>query len=157
MRGGRVAFLGAAAAAGGYTECARVYMNADQTITNALITTLFFSSERFDTDNIFDAAISDNCLTCKTAGKYQITGQVRWALNTTGRRFMGIKLNGTTEIADFEMTKDADGRCNAQLTTLWNMAVNDYVTLTVYQTSGGDLAVTYSTSYSPEFMMARVG
>ena len=41
--------------------------------------------------------------------------------------------------------------------TLYELAVNDYVELVVYQSSGGALNVVSSGNHSPEFMMVYQG
>jgi len=139
-------------------SCARVYHNVAQTLANATLTTLAFNSERFDTDGMHDNVTNNSRLTCKTAGKYQITGQVRFAANATGVRAAYIRLNGVTYIA-------VSGRPSASavnindivVTTLYDLAINDYVEILVYQNSGATLDVVADGNYSPEFMMVRVG
>lgn len=42
------------------------------------------------------------------------------------------------------------------ITTLYDLGVDDYIEVMVYQTSGGALNVEKTAQYSPEFMMVKV-
>lgn len=136
---------------------ARVYHNANQSISNTTITALAFNSERFDTDTTHDTSSNNSRLTCKTAGKYQITGQVRWASNATGIRLVFLRVNGSDSIAAVSRLSTGTVNDDLNVTTVWSLAVNDYVEVCVYQDSGGSLNVTVASNFSPEFMMHRVG
>jgi hypothetical protein len=96
-------------------------------------------------------------LTCKTAGKYQLTGQVSWAANATGYRYAGFRLNGgATYGTDTRMAVTTGSIETSQTTsTLLDLAVNDYVELIVLQNSGSALNVTTSDG-GPGLMMGRV-
>lgn len=141
----------------GTMPAARVYHNVDQSISHNTLTALAFNSERFDTDTIHDTATNNSRLTCKTAGKYNIIGQVTFASSTTGLRSINIKLNGATIIAFIEASADNSGADRLQVTTLYDLAVNDYVELVAFQASGEALNVRFSSASSPEFMMVKVG
>ncbi|NQW23332.1 MAG: hypothetical protein HQ475_07805 [SAR202 cluster bacterium] len=135
---------------------ARVYHSVNQSITNATDTALAFDSERWDTDVIHDTVTNNSRLTCKTAGKYIIVGSVRWTSNVTGVRNTFIRLNGTTWLA-FNMPDTNQGNVHAiTVSTIYDLAVNDYIELMVHQTSGGALNLEATGNYSPEFMMAKV-
>jgi hypothetical protein len=103
-----------------------------------------------------DTSTNNSRLICKTAGKYQINANIAWALNATGVRELGLFLNGTTGIAYVSVPGSAT-LSEQSISTLYDLAVNDYVEVSVYQTSGGALNVTASPNYSPEFMMGRIG
>lgn len=136
---------------------ARVYHNANQSISSVGVVALAFNSERFDTDNIHSTSTNNSRLTCKTAGKYLIGGSVDWASNATGQRQLLIRLNGTTYIAPNGVTPVSGDTTKQGISTLYSLAVNDYVELTVFQTSGGSLNVNSAGDYSPEFWMVKVG
>lgn len=139
----------------------RVFHNAAQSITTGTVTALAFNSERFDTvggvaSNMHDTVTNNSRLTCRYAGVYQITGMVAWAVNATGFRQAQIRLNGTTIIGSRdEIAASASFGTEMQVTSLYQLAVNDFVELVVQQTSGGALNVNSSANYSPEFMMVR--
>ncbi|DBA34793.1 TPA_asm: virion structural protein [Caudoviricetes sp. vir520] len=142
---------------GAYTEGCRVFNSANINIPNAAWTTLTFDSERYDTDSIHSTIANTDRLTCQTAGKYQITGNVIFDSNNVGFRLLAIEYNGATLIG-----RSGNMALNATVTplslsTLYELSVSDYVTLKVYQTSGGALNVRYTGNDSPEFMMQRIG
>ncbi len=70
----------------------------------------------------------------------------------------------TAKLANLAVTEAKLAGTPASLTdtsmavsTLWSMAVNDYVELVARQTSGGNLNVLSVAAESPEFGMVRVG
>lgn len=142
---------------GAYTEGARVYHSAVQTIPNVTFTFLAFNSERWDTDNIHNPAANNSRLTCRTAGKYIIIGQVYFAANANGLRQAQIFLNGATVLATVRDDPDSGLMWQRGVSTIYNLGVGDFVELNVYQNSGGNLNVTFYAQFSPEFMMQRIG
>jgi len=143
--------------AGGYTEGARAYHDAQQSIPHATYTTLAFNSERWDTDTIHDPVTNNSKLTCKTAGVYVITGHIRWQIGGTGLRFIGILLNNNAWIAGFRcMTADVMAM-EMSIASIWKMAVNDFVEIEVYQRQGSARFIEISPYFTPEFGMQRVG
>jgi hypothetical protein len=135
---------------------ARVYNNAALSINNSTLTVLTFNSERWDTDTIHSTGSSTSRLTCKTAGRYLISVTVEWANNATGRRGVNLRLNGATVIAVNNETPLSTGATGMNTTTVYDLAVNDYVEVQVFQDSGGSLNINAGGNYSPEFMMVRI-
>lgn len=147
-----------------YQAAARVTHNTTQNVTNVTETALAFNTERFDTESnaastIHDTASNNSRLTCRTAGKYQITANIQWDSNNTGVRQLSIRLNGTTFIARVGQasTGTALGWTNQSVSTLYDLAVNDYVEATVWQDSGGTRTIDFGSNWTPEFMMVCVG
>lgn len=143
---------------GGYTQGARVYNDAAITCTNAVPKTLSFNTERYDTDLIHEGVTNPSRLTCKTAGKYYIGGNVLFTNNATGGRLLTIKLNNTSYIADAR--NPANGATlytGINLSCVYDLAINDYVELIALQDSGGDLTIRADPNMSPEFWMQRIG
>lgn len=136
---------------------ARVYNNAHISLDNTTLTALTFNTERWDTDTIHDTSTNTGRLTCKTAGIYVVTGHVSFAANATGIREARIIHNGSTVYASTRTDAVASGKTNITVSTLVSMAVNDYVELIAYQSSGGALNVEYDASFSPEFGMVFQG
>lgn len=135
---------------------ARAYNNSDITISNATLTIIALPNERYDTDTIHDNSTNNSRLTCKTAGLYWIAGTVLFKPNATGRRFALIKLNGTTYIGQDETFAGSANYPALNFTSLYVLAVNDYVEIEVYQDSGGNLDTYGSAGIGVEFMMWRV-
>jgi hypothetical protein len=143
-----------------YAPAVRVTRSAAATITTGTNTTMTFDVERFDqagnaADTMHDNSTNPSRLTCRYAGVYLITANIRWAGNATGDRYLSLLYNNTDEIAGVHDTGDATEN-RQSVSTLWALAVNDYVEVRVHQTSGGNLDVTLSAKISPEFMMVRV-
>lgn len=140
---------------------ARVYNTTDITCNNATATKLTFDTERLDSEAIHSTSSNTSRLTCVTAGVYQITGNVEWDSNATGRRILEILLNNTTTIASSSKTPStANPAPRQQLTTIYKLAATDYVELQAYQDgTTGPVAVKVKAlgNYSPEFMMHWLG
>lgn len=135
----------------------RVFHSVAQSIPNSTDTVLAFDGERYDTDAIHDTVTNNSRLTCKTAGKYRIFGNIAYAANTTGTRVLDIVLNNTTIIASIAIPAATIGETRLCLSTTWQLAVNDFVVLRTWQNSGGALNVVAAPNYSPEFGMERIG
>lgn len=142
---------------GATVPACRVYHDVAQSITNASHVTLAFNSERFDTDTIHDTVTNNERLTCKTAGKYLIVVNVLFDANATGTRELALILNGATNIGRQTAPASATQPTGVTVATVYDLAVNDYVTVMVYQSSGGALNVDSYGNQSPEFMMVKVG
>src|SRR6266498_3435152 len=117
--------------------CARVYHNIAQTLTNNVILALAFNSERFDTDTIHDTVTNNTRLTCKTAGVYEIGGSAEFAGNATGVRSLQILLNGATALVEQDITSTGAGVHRMCVSTVYQLAVNDYVEFRPLQPPGG--------------------
>lgn len=141
----------------GYTAGARVYHSSTQSIPNTTVTVLSFDSERWDTDTIHDPVTNNSRLTCKTAGKYLIIGQARFFSNATGYRVLYIRLNNTTYIAISGVNAVVGSATGLIHSTIYDLAVGDYVNLQVYQNSGAARGIYSTAQFTPEFMMQRIG
>lgn len=139
----------------GYTQGARVYRTTNT--SNLPISTgvvIDFDDELWDTDNIHSG--SSTQLYCNTAGTYLIHGQAQFAPNVTaGWRMLHILLNGTTVIAKSRWPGVANVDNSWEVSTVWQLNQDDYVEL--FATSNVVLAVQATGTYSPHFMMQRIG
>lgn len=134
---------------------ARVYNSADISVADNTFQSLTFDSERFDTDSIHSTSTNTGRLTCNTAGKYIIVGNVLWDTNASGRRGLRIRANGASTIGFHQYENVPDSAINPVqiVTTIYALAIDDYVQLQAFQNSGGSLNITQADNYSPEFMM----
>jgi hypothetical protein len=136
---------------------------ASATITTATDTALALNSSRFDTNSYHSNVTNNSRLTVPAglAGVYQISGTVEWAGVPAGTNVtLFFRLNGSTIIAqDGPPTAPTGGGGSVKqaISTLYKLAVSDYVELCVRQNSGGSLTINSSGNYSPEFGMVRVG
>lgn len=140
-----------------YTEGARVYNDASQDVADSTLVTLAFNSERWDTDTIHNNITNNSRLTCKTAGKYMIVGNIIFETsNAAGIRILRIYLNGTTCIA--EARQGGTGLSDfLVVTSIYDLDINDYVTLVAWQNTGDTVPITYTAESTPEFMMQKIG
>ena len=143
-----------------FTEGARVYHDADQTVPKEGDLILAFNSERWDTDGIHDPVTNNSRLTCQTAGKYVIAGHAHFEQGGVCARKIKIRLNGGNLIMDQAWDRNPDGLTRMNCMTVYNLAVGDYVELEVrdgdYVEPGGYRIMALA-SKSPEFMMHRIG
>ena len=149
--------VGGAGGSGGNPDIgARVYNSANISIPHNTNTILTFDSERWDTDTIHDTTTNTSRLTCKTAGKYIISAGVEFSADTAQQRQVKILLNGTTVIAYHSNDTSNVPTPRFAISTPYNLAVNDYVEVQVYQNSGSALNVVAASAYSPEFSIQMI-
>lgn len=135
----------------------RAFSDADQTIVTATTSAIALNQEHYDTDTIHDLSTNNSRLTATTAGKYVISGHIRLAANATGTRRIGIRVNGTLDIAFFDQNGDASLEFIVSIATIYDLAAADYVELTVTQTSGGNLNLDATGDWGSEFAMQKIG
>lgn len=136
---------------------ARVYRTAPYAIAHNTWTQIAFDNEAWDTDNIHSNTVLNHRLTCKTAGKYHISLQLEWAASAVGERTFYLIHNNTTIILIEGKDAAAAGYTQLTASTIWNMAVNDFVHAMAYQDSGGILNIVGLGHRSPCFMMQKIG
>lgn len=137
----------------------RAYHDANQIIAHNTWIVLALNSERWDTADQHDLAVNNSRLTCKSAGKYFVFGNVQFAANAVGSRGLQIIKNavggiGTAYALEFIGTNPAS-TTSICIMTVMDLEVGDYVELQAYQDSGGNLNVQVNTADSPEFGMVK--
>lgn len=136
---------------------ARVYNDADLTISTSSSTELTFNSERYD-DNDYHSTVSNTGrLVAPEAGRYSAGVNVAWASNSTGYRMLIIQLNGSTIIGQ-ESRNAVSGQITYQSLTgiEYDLAEDDYLTVLAFQNSGGNLNISSLANRSPEFWISRI-
>lgn len=143
---------------------ARVRNSANISVPNNTWTALTFDSERFDSYD--DAAATFHSTSSNTGrlvipvgldGYYFVGGHVEFAADTTNRRGIRIVHSvGATEYGGEDGEATAVAMSLSTATYLY-LAAGEYVTLEVFQNSGGALNVLASGNYSPEFWITRHG
>ena len=118
-----------------------VYMSANLSIANATWTTVPWDTEEWDTAAIHDNVTNNSRLTCPVAGRYLIWYTGQWTDNTTGARMVRVVLNAGGDFLKMFLDKDGDGRWIASTSGVFNLALNDYIELSVYQSSGAALVL----------------
>lgn len=134
----------------------RVYNSAAISLTNSTETALTFDTEDYDTNTMHSTVSNSNRITFQTAGKYLVGAQFRWASNATGIRWGRIILNAATVLVYDNPATNLGDQTSFLATTIYNFAVNDYIEIYAFQTSGGNLNVTKDSSASPVFWAHRL-
>src|SRR5690606_28924757 len=101
---------------------------------------------------LHDTSSNTGRLTAPRTGRYLITATVQWATNAAGQRIVSLLANGTTTLARDARLAGSTGVIPVMtVTTIYQLSQGDYVTVNVYQDSGGALNVESAAAYSPEF------
>ena len=138
---------------------ARVRHNVDQTIANNVGVTLAFNLEDYDTDTYHDTVSNNSRLTAPDDGYYYIFATVQWTASVVGRRNLIINHNidGGIAVNRAEPVSDVGVSTTHEVSTAWFMQAGEYVTLQVFQSSGGNLTVIAANSFSPVLGMHKLG
>jgi hypothetical protein len=136
-------------------QCVKANATAVQGMADSVFTSMPLAGEDFDTRKMHDNVTNNTRLTCKAVGRYLINGQIVFSTNANGLRSASIKLNNATFIATQKQPAAASETTIVNVTTICQLAVNDYVELIGYQTSGGVLNT--SLAYPTYLSMVKVG
>jgi hypothetical protein len=90
------------------------------------------------------------------AGFYTVTANIAFAANATGRRIVSINVNGT-EVTSTTAMATPTGSSILCCTTNLYLAVNDLVTMSGLQTSGGALSTVVVAGAYPALSVGRIG
>ncbi len=129
-----------------------------QTISNTTQTDLNFANETFDTDGYHSTVTNTNRITIPTgkSGYFLVTARTAFAANTTGTRINWIIKNGTTEISTVYAGAAVSDNTSVVTSAIVSLVAGDYITLNVYQTSGGSLN-TVTDQFKTNFAIQYLG
>ena len=133
-----------APASSGFVGCGATN-SGTQTITNNTETDLNFNGEDFDTNGFHSTTTNTNRMTIPSgyAGYYRVNFLSYWDDNATGYRDVSLNKNGTLLKA---YRINPYGRALAFHHFIVNLAVGDYLTISVLQNSGANLSIVNQTS-----------
>jgi hypothetical protein len=139
---------------------ASVYGTSNQTISNGTQTALTFNAENYDTNTYHDNSTNNTRLTVPSGktGYYRLTAYCRWDVNTTGRRIIYLIKNGSVYAGQTEANPNQTG-CeitNYVSQTLYLTAA-DYITMEMYQSSGGNATVSKDATVGTYFQIDYLG
>lgn len=124
---------------------AQTYKTGNQSTNNTTWTAITFDAEDWDTNTIHDNATNNTRFTCKTAGKYLVNGNIAFNTNGTGERFVRVKRTSGATITYYNggwiATAGGSNGTRVSFAVTLELAVNDYIEIETYQSSGGALAV----------------
>ena len=118
------------------------YKQATQSIPNATWTLLNWDAEWFDTDSIHDNATNNSRFYAPTgkSGYYFIHAYAGLAGSATGLRQLWIRKNNASDYA-IPRIDPSGGVWNLNTSGIIQMTAGDFLTVSIYQTSGGALDV----------------
>lgn len=143
-----------------YTEGCRIFNSANQAVASGAWTAITHNSERYDTDSMHSTVSNTSRITIQTAGKYALFGCLAWAASALGKiRGSAIMLNGTTFIVVHALSVawDVANAVVLPVSTVYDLAINDYIELMGFQDTGGNLNSVTAANYVPEFSAQRIG
>jgi hypothetical protein len=142
---------------GNFTGC-RVFANSAQTISNATDTKLAYANESFDTDGFHSNVTNNTRITIPAGlgGYYRITANNGFLSNGSGRRIIGLTLNGSGVSSQIEITPTSSTEPAGSITDTYLLAAGDYLEVNVFQTSGGNLN-TSGQAAREFFQVERIG
>ena len=137
---------------------ASCYNSANLTIANATWTSVALDSEQFDTDAFHSTSVNNTRFTIPAGlgGYYLATANIGWQANATGIRILRILKNGTTVYFTPQMIPSSTVLVGNQMSLTLAGAVSDYFEFQIYQSSGGNLNTTGSTT-DVAFQITYVG
>jgi len=129
------------------TSC-RVYANATQSISDETTTAITsWGSESFDTDTMHDPSSNPGRITIKTAGTYLVGASLGFAADATGSREVQIqKYDGVGVVVQSNngFADRTDYNCPVGV---YDMDVDEYFQVWVWQNSGGSLNTLNGTNH----------
>jgi len=142
-------------------QAARVTHGSNQEVPNSTDTYVLLNSEDaalgcFDNDTIHDTGSNISRLTCKTAGTYLIQGNIHWSANAVGTRYLAIERGRTVVLAAVKQSACSAGNDRQCVSTIYTLAIGQYVELMARQDSGGSLDIIALGNASPVFSMVRL-
>lgn len=124
---------------GALSRC-RVTASAAQTLVNDTTTIINWNTETYDASAMHDNVTNNSRITLNSGGVWLVHGLVTIsATASAGRRFAFLNKNGV-EIARLQQTPLASNNTYISIAgVIGDAAINDYVTLSATQDSGGSL------------------
>ena len=138
---------------------ARVFHNADQSLTAGVDTALAFNSERYDTNTYHDTSTNNSRLTVPTTGYYHMSGTVSFTASATAWSGLWIRLGGSTKIAQTRgHIEDGSNVMSLTVDTDYQITAggSGYVELMAFSSAGTRSALVLG-NYSCEFAIHLIG
>lgn len=145
------------------SDSVRVYNSTGPVIPTLVTYTLNFDNERWDYNGDHSNVSNNTRLTATNTGRYFIHGSV--LLSTPAMTSPSFELlinyNGSTAIARTKNLAYVVGTANSdvemEISTVWDMNVNDYVELRLRNGGQSQITITTAAAHSPEFGMTFFG
>lgn len=131
----------------------RVSSSSSQAILNTASLLVTFNSIGYDNDSMY-SGVTPNRLTCHTAGYYQLCANISLIGAGAGQAAIVIRVNGAAVAVDTRTT--VSGNIEACLATQVFLNANDYIELSVTNSTGSTVTVNAVSPYSPVLMAAKL-
>ena len=117
----------------------RVTLSSSVVIGTGSWTSIYPDVESFDTDSMHSSGAADR-ITFNTAGIYVVHGRGTFLENASGVRGFRLLKNGANNIAaNVRIGNSGSSWTALDVWAIWAFSAADWVTLQVYQSSGGNL------------------
>ena len=127
------------------------YVSGNQSIANSTFQTVIFNVEYFDSASAYNVSDGKFTVPSGQAGKYLFTFNLRagaWA----APRFITVFSKNGSDVSYFEhAAADSNERVSKGGSIIMDLAVSDYITIKLYQTSGSAQNITGTTNQSSNF------
>jgi len=136
----------------------QVTSDTNPSLSNNTQTALAWNVERYDTDAFHSNVTNNSRMTIPSgkAGKYLVTAIAEFDNNTTGLRQLSIYKNGSNSVTTY--LTPSTTYPSAMITSVLDLAVNDYVEIYARQTSGSSQTIYIEQSgFTGEFSIAYLG
>lgn len=127
---------------------ARVYNSGNISITSGNVTTLSFSTVRYDDGGFRTGATSQ--LIAPYACWATLSTMIGFSFNATGIREVWIEVGGV-RIGESYLSANAQAEHYVTVSADWKMAAGDIAIVRAFQNSGSTLTIQSSAARSPEF------
>jgi hypothetical protein len=137
---------------------ARYYTSATAAISTGSTTVLEYPTKDYDTHGIMSGTGTSQKFTVPIAGKYRISGIIKWQGSSTGVRDIIVRKNGSTDYTLFEAQNLGSGTVYTSGSITLQLAAGDFVAMACFQNSGGNLNAGSSSGTSDSYMsIERIG
>ncbi|THV26015.1 hypothetical protein [Glycomyces paridis] len=134
---------------------ASVILLGDQSTTSSASTRLQFNTTEYDDSSMWNGTLFQMEITGATAGTYNITAQVCWATNASGHRAFNLMVSGARKAAPL-MLPASSLATRVGISRNFRLVAGDTVYVESYQSSGGALNTTGSTTNNTFLSLARL-
>jgi len=127
------------------------YVSGNQSIANSTFQTVIFNVEYFDSASAYNVSDGKFTVPSGQAGKYLFTFNLR-AGAWEAPRFITVFAKNGSDVSYFEhAAADSNERISKGGSIIMDLAVSDYITIKLYQTSGSAQNITGTTNQSSNF------
>lgn len=130
----------------------------NQSVATSTTVDVGWDFEVADSDGAHSTVTNNNRYTAVTAGVFTLMCSTPWAGNATGARELNFRVNNTTTYAGNRGVPGASVSFVPAASRMIPLSVGDYVTVAVWQSSGGALNVdsTFATGALWDLVWTRV-